>query len=313
MLIHVLESNGVEYFQANGDEIRIECPFCWHKNKKCYVNISKLLFDCKHCGESGSVKKLLESIGVDWNKVQLSMVQEKIRKSRDERSSIEKKLPLRSPLPKGFKRLRTGPGCDAGMNGIALNYLIAHRGWNLDDVEYTEAGVSSERECAGHIVFPVKDKDGAIIDYHTRRRFGTGPKNYSPSGSIHKEHFYNFHEAKHYDNLLIVEGIFDTIHCRRFFKNKIPFGCVASFGTSISVGQIALLAERKFKRIIFLLDDDAEENVFKAAIRLEKNTASQILVADVGTGDPDEHNFDELIASLDGACSAAVFRIMKQK
>ena len=88
-----------------------DCPFCG-KEKHFYINIRTQLWDCKHCGESGNIYKLLVQVGKTYllqgkTVVETSTIK-KIRDVDEETDTVPDITVKEIGMPAGWKVFERG-------------------------------------------------------------------------------------------------------------------------------------------------------------------------------------------------------------
>ena len=252
---------------GNGTEFIIDCPFCSHH--KLSVNAKKGVWQCWHCHETGTVRRLLgRSVKVEPRPV------------------VEK------PKERGY----TPPGTLVPLDLLpedheACLYLATRkfdpkelsRNFGLSYCNHGREFAGGVFNTSGTIVIPVvengvqtawqsrllydpdkvpeNDKPAYGFKYDADRgKYIVPPKYFTMPGFRKGEHFFNFDQASKFDFVVVTEGAFDAMRVGRC--------AVAGFGKGLSETQIEILRSC-WKVVILLLDPDAESDQEKLRIRLE--------------------------------------------
>ena len=274
-----------------------DCPFCG-KERHFYVSKSKQMFDCKKCGESGNIYKLLRH----FNK--LYLLQGATVEQRDELKSIKTimlegssqnelelaELPIIA-LPKGFRI-------------VPKNRYLNSRGLTSDDIRRYGIGVvrSDDWKIDGYIIIPVFD-NGEIRGYVGRygaKQVPKGRLRYSNSvGVPFGELLYGYDEIPDgAECIILVEGCFDKFAVDRVLnlKNSDSVKCVATFGKKISDAQIKKLMKKGVRSVLLLYDFDAVKEMKRYGMELSKYF--DVLITYTTKKDIDECSEEEALEVL---------------
>ncbi len=191
----------------------------------------------------------------------------------------------------------------------------------IDPRAMHDAGLVQERENGGgyydrfrnRLIFPIRDRDGAVVGFGARAMGDEQPKylNSAQSAIFDKSRIlYGLSQAKDAirdeDRVVVVEGYMDVIAAHQFGHRNV----VATMGTAVTESQVELV-KRMTKRIVLALDADAagqmaalrtiesihtgldqtEEFVPdpRTAFRIARRIDTEITVAEMPVGkDPDE-------------------------
>ena len=283
-----------------------DCPFCG-KERHFYVSKSKQMFDCKKCGESGNIYKLLRH----FNK--LYLLQGATVEQRDELKSIKTimlegssqnelelaELPIIA-LPKGFRI-------------VPKNRYLNSRGLTSDDIRRYRIGVvrSDDWKIDGYVIIPVFD-NGEIRGYVGRygaKQVPKGRLRYSNSvGVPFGELLYGYDEIPDgAECIILVEGCFDKFAVDRVLdlKNSDSVKCVATFGKKISDAQIKKLMKKGVRSVLLLYDFDAVKEMKRYGIELSKYF--DVLITYTTKKDIDECSEEEALEVLGSGQKPVVF------
>lgn len=221
-------------FKHSGDQLVVyECPFCNNQNHKFYINKTTGLWDCKVCGESGNLYKLMTELGDRT---------EGIMSTREAANATVRpgKLP---DVEAAHERLLE--------NEEALEYLVGIRGFTMDVITQQKLGL---HEIGGspYIVIPYFSKGNLI--YAKFRSIPPAKKSFL--GIANREvPLYN-EDAIHkgMEELICVEGEPDTLAC---LSAGIK-GVVGIPGANIKKATwIDLIDEAQPSNIYILYDNDS--------------------------------------------------------
>ena len=131
---------------------------------------------------------------------------------------------------------------------------------------------------AGRYTFPIFDSRGNVIGFSGRTTDADNPAKYlnTPETSFFKKRFvlYNYHKAKKYGQVYVVEGYCDALS---LIALGVP-NVVAAMGTSFTGDHMNIL---KDKEIILSLDNDsAGKTQMFNLIKANKNIPFKVLVWD---------------------------------
>nr|DAY05448.1 MAG TPA: DNA primase (bacterial type) [Caudoviricetes sp.] len=283
-----------------------DCPFCG-KERHFYVSKSKQAFDCKKCGESGNIYKLLRH----FNK--LYLLQGATVEQRDELKSLKTLMSESSPaselelaelpiiaLPKGFRI-------------VPKNRYLNSRGLTSEDIKRYGIGVvkSDDWKIDGYVIIPVKD-NGEIRGYVGRygaKHVPKGRLRYSNSvGVPFGELLYGYDEIPDgAECIILVEGCFDKFAVDRVLdlKNSDSVKCVATFGKKISDAQIKKLMKKGVRSVLLLYDFDAIKEMKRYGMELAKYF--DVLITYTTKKDIDECTEEEALEVLSSGQKPADF------
>lgn len=260
------------------------CPFCHDKEKKFYINKVTQLWDCKKCGEKGSIFTLLKKLGKleliqDGSTVTLSEEEfEKIPSLLDVIEANKKVITEaeETVLPIGFKH-------------VFYDSYLEGRGFNECDYHKYPCGVVDiNKKLKNFILFLV---------YENNVLFGYLGRNKMPKSEIdainkdYKEQELNKRILRWNNSdadfsklvygiddvtsetlcVIIVESIFGKKRIDDYLeKHKInEIKCVSTFGSKISEMQISKISEKGVRNVILMFDPDAVNKIKNYSFDLE--------------------------------------------
>lgn len=275
-----------------------DCPFCGKTakfgvrfnddpkytrfNKEGYKN--KVSFNCYSgsCGESGATTKLLIKLGLDYLRGQKDFVED--FKKRKLNVEVEDVLDLETEKrrpPVGYKR-------------ITSNKYLEDRKYEPWQFEQYQIGESHLLGMSGRVVFLIIE-EGQCVGWLGRATYDS-PIKYKNDQATFEKLLGGIDEIKEGDEVILVEGVTDKGEVDRKIKRLELTGikCVCTFGKKISEIQLMKLRVRGVKKITFLWDDDATDEIK----RYSKEAEEYIEIVKIGyiqEGDPDEISDEEFV------------------
>lgn len=280
------------------------CPFC-SKEKHFYINITTQLFDCKKCGVSGSIYKLLKHLD------KLYLLGDKTVENTEEIKSIrqlasseirEKELKELSEIimPAGFK--------------VGINKYLSSRGLTEKDcIRYRIGKTSVMFKFRDYVLFPIYD-GGKIRGYlgrYANKRVPEGKLRYKNSlNTDFASLLYGYDEIVKgvTETVIVVEGVFDKIAVdKKLQLYKEDFvKCVCTFGKKISDIQIRKLMQKEITNVILSWDFDALKEIKQYGIELDKYFNVSVAVS-TKKKDIDECTTEEVIEVFENTKSIEFF------
>lgn len=270
-----------------------DCVFCG-KEKHLYINKRTLMFDCKKCGVSGSIYKILKHLDKLYLAGQKTV--EVVSKIRSIRQCLEeiceedenKKNPV-VKLPLGFRTAENNP------------YLLS-RGISNEDCRTYNIGITNLKfQYKDYIIFPVMD-DGEICGYLARygnKSVPEGKLRYNNSKNTDFAYLlYGYDEIVRgkTNTVIIVEGVFDKFACDKklHLMDDDAVKCVATFGKKISREQINKLIRKGVENVVISWDVDALKQIKQYGIELQDFFDVSVAVA-FNKKDIDECSEEEVL------------------
>jgi len=250
-----------------------DCPFCG-KESHFYIDKTTQLWDCKKCGESGNIYKLLRYVDklylLQGATVEVRETIESVRAMLEEERTQEQEetapeLPV-IPMPVGWRVLTAG------------NAYLSSRGVSAEEaVRYEIGSTHMFKKYKNYILIPIRDggEIRGFIGRYAARQVPTGRLRYNNSvGTEFGSLLFGYDEiiAGKTATVILVEGIFDKISVDRFLGlgDSPEVKCVATFGKKISTFQINKLVAKQVRRVILLYDFDAVKDIKRYGLELEK-------------------------------------------
>lgn len=244
-----------------------DCPFCG-KEAHFYISRETQLWDCKRCGQSGNVYKLLRKLDKlyllggrtieDRGEEGLKSLREMSREmavgeEEEGRRAGEEILPPVVKMPVGWRRLEK-----------PTDYLRG-RGVTEEEVRRYEIGMSGlKRRWENYLIIPIRG-EGEVRGWIGRwngRKVPEGKLRYNNSaGTNFGKLLWGYDEIERGKTrvVILVEGVFDKMAVDRGLRlgEGEEIKCVATFGKKISRDQIFLLLGKEVERVVLLYDADA--------------------------------------------------------
>ena len=256
-------------------EICCDCAFCG-KEQHMYVSLDTQLWDCKRCGEHGSIVKLLRHLDklyllggatIDDN--------DEIKSIRDSVQSVEQmddKELKDVRMPVGWRVLEKS--CDY-LLGRGIDGRLCKR-YNIGSTKLVE-------RYKNYILIPIYD-EGRIRGFIGRYANKVVPDDKLRYSNSLRTQFarllfgYDEIVVGRTATVILVEGVFDKMACDRYLDlwNNEDVKCVCTFGKKISDAQILKLENKKVQKIILLYDFDAVKEMKRYSIELEKHFETYI-------------------------------------
>lgn len=250
-----------------------DCPFCG-KESHFYIDKTSQLWDCKKCGESGNIYKLLRFVDKLYL-LQGATIEERetiqsVRQSlavvdEDENEAESVTLPSVS-MPVGWRIFKGG---NSYLNGRGLS--------NAEIVRYEMGETRMFKKYQNYILVPIRDggEVRGFIGRYAAKHVPEDKLRYNNSvGTEFGSLLFGYDEiiAGETNTVILVEGIFDKISVDRFLGlwDGPEVKCVATFGKKISGVQINKLIAKQIRRVILLYDFDAVKDIKRYGLELEK-------------------------------------------
>jgi hypothetical protein len=227
---------------VNDGWININCPLCGDMSFHGGFNIAGDYYHCFKCGGSGLDFILRRLLGI----------------GSDDVADIRHRFDFSHAIVQQLNKKKESKVSTVVMEGRELSkvdrkYLLSRKfdpDYLIEKYGIKSGGIAGTWKF--RIMIPIYF-DGKLISYQARDTTGKQIpryKNCSIEQSIidPKRVFYNMDNCKG-NRAIVVEGVFDAW--------RLGDGFIASFGTSLSAGQIKLLASR-YKNVVFLFDPEAE-------------------------------------------------------
>ena len=271
------------------------CPFCG-KQSHFYINCTTQQFDCKKCGVSGGIYKLLKHfdklylLGAPTVKNYPTIKSIREIQNDEIQNNDENKLLPEVKMPVGFKTY------------TYVTPYLQQRGLNLYDIKHWQFGQTKiSTRYIDYVLIPIFD-EGKIRGFVGRYASKIVPDDklrYSNSlGTDFSCLLFGYDDIVegNTDTVIITEGLFDAISVTKklnlFADNSVRAVC--TFGKKISQMQINKLLKKQIRKVILLYDYDALKEIKYYSSLLNEYFDTKVAVA-FGKKDIDECTLDEVI------------------
>lgn len=249
-----------------------DCPFCG-KEKHFYISKDTQLWDCKKCGEYGSIYKLLKQLNktyllggatVEETDV-IKSVKVLLEEQSEEHEEALELLPVKS-LPVGWSISRK-----------STPYLL-QRGITPEDCKRYNIGATDMfRKYKNYVIIPIYD-NGEVRGFLGRYGAKKVPENKLRYNNSRNTEFgqllFGYDEIikGETETVILVEGCFDKIAVDKVLKlwEVSEIKCVCTFGKKISREQINKLLIKGIDSVVLLYDFDAIKDIKKYGLELEE-------------------------------------------
>lgn len=254
-----------------------DCPLCG-KSQHFYISRKTQLWDCKKCGEYGSIYKLLRLLNksylLEGSSVEVKERIESIRGMMQEVVSNDgvelSVLPIKK-MPVGWK-----------VSEKSTPYLLG-RGITPEDCKRYNIGATNMfSKYDNYVLIPVYDggKIRGFIGRYGAKSVPEGKLRYNNSRDTEfSELMFGYDEIVDGTiTVILVEGIFDKIAVDKALNlwDDEEIKCVCTFGKKISDRQITKLMLKGVTNVILLYDFDAIKEIKKYGLELEKHFVTSI-------------------------------------
>lgn len=268
------------------------------------------MFDCKKCGVSGGIYKLLKFTdrlyllgGVTVKKEESIKSIRQIEQEVVEESNEAKLLPSIS-MPAGYRVFNK------------INEYLKNRGITMKDIRHWKFGETRIlSRYIGYVLIPIYD-NGEIRGYIGRygaKKIPDGKLRYS--NSLHTDFScllfgYDDIVRGETDTVIITEGLFDAIAVTKklnlFADNSVRAVC--TFGKKISQTQIQKLINKEIRNVILLYDYDALKEIKHYSAVLDEYFNTKVAVA-LNKKDIDECSSEEVVEVFNNIMDVRDFAI----
>ena len=286
---------------GNGTELIVDCPFCGRH--KLSVNAQKGVWQCWHCHESGTTRRLL------------GKAVKAVRAERVERPRSSGYIPPGDLVP--LDALNEDSEAWLYLKGRGFDPVSLCRNFGVSYCRKGRSFAGGVFNTSGTVVLPVCE-NGKSVAWQSRLlydpskvkademaaygfakdekgRFKVPPKYFTMPGMDKRELLWNYDNARKSDTVVVTEGVFDAI--------RVGKCGVATFGKSVSDVQVGLL-QQYWKHVILLLDPDAAREA-KRTSAMFGPTVDVVTVMLHGYKDAGDTPRRELWSQILDACVAA--------
>ena len=254
-----------------------DCVFCG-KEDHMYINKRTQMFDCKKCGTSGNIYKILRFLDKTYllqgstivNSDTIESVREMLA-NEIENSEVKLLNLPETKMPAGWKVLKNS---NSYLMGRGITPELCQR--------YHMGATDMFRKYKNYVLIPIYDggQIKGFIGRYGDKHVPEGKLRYNNSiGTEFSQLLFGYDEiVEGTETVILVEGVFDKIACDRVLRlwddDKIK--CVCTFGKKISAEQILKLKLKAVTRVILLYDFDAIKEIKKFGLELENHFVTNI-------------------------------------
>lgn len=254
-----------------------DCPFCG-KEKHFYISRQTQLWDCKKCGEYGSIYKLLKQLDKTYllggSTVEIRDTIQSLRnivaESIEEDEVTLKELPV-IKMPAGWK-----------VSVASTEYLLGRGITPADCKRYKIGATDLFHKYQKYVLIPIYDggKIRGFVGRYGAKKVPSDQLRYNNSiGTEFSELLFGYDEiTKNTTTVVLVEGIFDKIAVDKVLHlwESDEIKCVCTFGKKISREQSKKLMLKGVTNVILLYDFDAIKDIKKYGLELENDFVTSI-------------------------------------
>lgn len=256
------------------DEIRFNCPYCQDDKYHLYVNTKKNVYHCFKCGLAGKTN----IAGSNMQEIHLL------------------NRPHSNPT---YSALKLPPAYKDFLTPTAMKFLLKRGVYDQDVKRHLIYCASPHSKYFGRLIFPYNPLANHCT-YFVARAYTSllYPKYLNPAGSKDVVFFGpglpddNHPQYWNYDEVVLVEGVFDMIKCNRHG----PAGAI--LGKELKPSQARIIAAT-FRKVYVLMDQDTRMSFTSLKIKdlLKAHCEVEIMYLpkdkkDAGEMDP--HDFEEM-------------------
>lgn len=264
--------HGGEHHHARAGWTQLDCPFCSPGSGRFRMGycLAGGFCNCWTCGWHPAVGSLVELTGLPYGRVL-----EQLDRDYDWEHEESERKSLR--LPEGLGDLL----------GVHQDYL-RNRGFNPKEITrlWGVQGIGLAKRLAWRLFIPIT-KRGAMVSWTTRAVSGSGLRYVSAKpaeeSTNHKHCLYGADLARH--AVVVVEGPTDAW--------RVGPGAVATFGTSYTSKQVALISQYPVRVVCYDSDPYAQIQARKLCRALEAFPGSTRRV-ELNAKDPGEASESEI-------------------
>lgn len=236
-------------FLPDREWTHFECPFCHHHNQKFGVNIEHGGYNCFHCGEAGSLFKLLELVH-GWDPKDSDLVLTLANGIAPKRSKPKPKVPEEVYV-------RTYDPDDVSCGHI-LGYFMSRK-FSIEEQKLLgqiyPIYMSAIPPWQDRVIFEFRDEDDSHLGF-IGRAIRKDMKPIRNQYGKKKTHLWGCEAiAREGERLVVVEGVFDALRVQLANTQDTSVVAICGGASSEQKRQLQSLSKR-FSRVILMLDDD---------------------------------------------------------
>lgn len=255
-----------------------DCIFCG-KERHMYVSKQTQLFDCKKCGEYGSIYKLLKQLDKTYL---LGGATVEIRESiQSLRSLVEEQIADDEVTLKDLPVIKMPAGWKVSV--ASTEYLLGRGITPADCKRYKIGATDLFRKYQNYVLIPIYDggKIRGFVGRYGAKKVPSDRLRYNNSiGTEFSELLFGYDEiTENTTTVILVEGIFDKIAVDKVLHlwESEEIKCVCTFGKKISREQSKKLMLKGVTNVILLYDFDAIKDIKKYGLELENDFVTSIV------------------------------------
>ncbi len=261
-----LYNNKIEYRTQGKNvghgNINIQCVFCCEDRYHLSISLSKSVFTCWICSESGNYQKLISKIkGITYEEASdIVNASTELKQKLEERGKklIAEKADTKVTVSLPFYTRPFNIDFPNTWQRFAYNFIKTKYDISFDEcvrarLRYCYQGIYKNR-----IIIPVY-KGGELFSFSGRTWDRNCDKRYLNLHGVNiKNTLYNIDNInRNQDILVVVEGVFGAI--------KVGLDkAVATFGTEVTIEQIKLLIDLHPKQLCVMFDNDENPDTNKS-------------------------------------------------
>ena len=300
----ILEHYGlVKQFKRKGDKLIGPCPIHHGDSPTAFhIDLKKGAYNCfTGCKSGGNILSFVARME------KYGLGEDGIKRAADLILDITGQSP--APVPAGAPRPEPRkPEAESENKPLAFSlHLVAEhpyfeaRGLKAETVNHFGLGLAEKGLMKGRICIPIHDHRGSLVAYAGRALDEQAAKTegkYKLPANFHKlQVLFNYHRAKDFPTVIIVEGFFD---CFKVHQAGFPNVC-ALMGTALSEAHEKLILA-SFRQVVVMLDNDAagKSGTREILNRLYKKVFVRVVGLEgfKSASQPDQLSEEELAASL---------------
>lgn len=254
-----------------------DCPLCG-KAQHFYISKHTQMWDCKKCGEYGSIYKLLKLLDKTYLlggatveiRDNIESIRQLMQEQIEEDEVTLKELPV-IKMPVGWK-----------VSVASTKYLLGRGITPADCKRYKIGATDLFRKYQNYVLIPIYDggKIRGFVGRYGAKKVPTDRLRYNNSiGTEFSELLFGYDEiTENTTTVILVEGIFDKIAVDKVLHlwESEEIKCVCTFGKKISREQSKKLMLKGVTNVILLYDFDAIKDIKKYGLELENDFVTSI-------------------------------------
>lgn len=267
---------------SNGDELKVNCPWCADTKQHLYINTAKEVFHCFKCSKGGTWFQLMQEVsGVESYAEFFHQLSEPLPHIGEFESIVERLAKRQTchpnvcrEMPDWFRKFSSGT--TGRRSEIVLNYALSR----LSEANIVRYGVgyctnANERKYAWRMIIPIERGY-----FQARTITPEGEPKYTGPDITTEDRLFNFQALGRCKELFVAEGVISAI--------AIGDNAVATIGKELHEDQARRIGKSGVKKITLCYDADTvgSNGVMKAISRLSKYDL-EVWVRHYKFGDPD--------------------------